>query len=84
MPELSRFDGIIVRMYYNDYPPPHFHVAYGDYKAKIAIGDWEVLRGRLPPRAMARVADWAESHRNELLSAWTRTMNHLPPNPIES
>nr|HQI76050.1 DUF4160 domain-containing protein [Candidatus Latescibacterota bacterium] len=51
MPELSRFFGITVRMYYNDHEPPHFHVFYGDFEALIEVGSLHVFRGSLPRRA---------------------------------
>ncbi|WP_324603165.1 DUF4160 domain-containing protein [Thiocapsa marina] len=51
MPEISRFFGIIIAMYYNEHNPPHFHVRYGDYKAEIEIRTLSVLAGKLPPRA---------------------------------
>ena len=52
MPEISRFLGIIIAMYYNDHAPPHFHVKYGDIEAVIAIDTGEVVEGRLPPRVL--------------------------------
>lgn len=71
-------------MFYNDHPPPHFHIEYGDFKAKIAIGNREIIRGRLPSRVLARVSDWAVLHETELLDAWRRTMNHVPPRKIDA
>jgi Domain of unknown function (DUF4160) len=52
MSELSRFYGLIIRMYYDDHPPPHFHVQYGEYKAKITIDTSTVLKGYVPARAL--------------------------------
>src|ERR1035441_2734223 len=52
MPEISRFFGIIVQMYYSDHDPPHFHVRYSGHKALIAIETLALLRGRLSPRAL--------------------------------
>ena len=48
MPTISRFYGITIRMFYNDHPPPHFHVEYGEFKAEMAIETLQVLAGRLP------------------------------------
>ncbi len=83
MPELCRFAGIVIRMYYNDYPPPHFHAEYGDPKAKIEIKTLEVLRGQLPTRQRALVIEWATARESELLLAFERAMSHTPAGKIE-
>ncbi len=57
MPEVSRFYGIIVKMYFNDHAPPHFHAFYGENEALISITTLAVLAGRLPPRAMGLVTE---------------------------
>lgn len=62
MPELSRFFGIIVMMFYDDHPPPHFHVRYGSQKAIVAIEALALLDGRLSPRALGMVMEWAALH----------------------
>jgi hypothetical protein len=69
MPELSRFLGIVIAMYYRDHPPPHFHAIYADHEAVIDIGTGEVT-GWLPQRALAAVQEWRNLHVSELLSAW--------------
>ena len=71
MPEISRFLGIVIRMYLEDHPPPHFHASYGDYEVTVGIQSG-VVRGRFPKRAMRFVLDWAELHRDELLDAWNK------------
>ena len=58
MPELCRFFGIIITMFYNDHAPPHFHVRYGEHKAIMAIDSLMLLEGHLPPRALGLVAEW--------------------------
>ena len=63
MPEISRFFGIVIRMFYNDHAPPHFHASYGDREALIEIETLGVYRGDLPRRAMALVLEWALLHR---------------------
>ncbi len=83
MPELCRFAGIVIRMDYNDYPPPHFHAEYGDHKAKIEIKTLEVLRGQLPTRQRALVIEWATARVSELLLAFERAMSHTPTGKIE-
>jgi len=70
MPELSRFLGIVVFMYFNDHNPPHFHVEYGDHQASIAIENLSVLEGGLPSRVLGYVIEWASLHRKELMDDW--------------
>jgi len=71
MPEISRFLGIIIAMYYNDHAPPHFHAKYGDHEAVIAIDNGEVVEGRLPRRVLGLVQEWREFHIIELAEDWT-------------
>ncbi len=70
MPEISRFLGIIVTMYFNEHNPPHFHARYGEHKAEIAIETLSLIAGRLPPRVLGLVMEWAALHRAELLEDW--------------
>ena len=72
MPELSRFFGIIIRMFYSDHEPAHFHAIYGEYEALIEIDTLAIFRGSLPRRALALVLEWAALHRNELRDDWRR------------
>jgi len=72
MPEISRFLGMIIAMFYNDHAPPHFHVRYGDFRASVGIDPPIVLEGRLPPRVLGLVTEWATLHREELLADWER------------
>ncbi|PVE44168.1 DUF4160 domain-containing protein [Limnohabitans planktonicus] len=70
MPEISRFFGIIITMYYDDHNPPHFHVRYNEHKAEISISNLALLAGRLPPRVMGMVMEWASLHQTELVADW--------------
>jgi len=70
VPEISRFFGIVVSMYYREHPPPHFHVRYGGDKALIGIESFTLLQGRLTPRVLGLVVEWASLHRDELLEDW--------------
>ena len=70
MPELSRFLGIVILMYFDDHSPPHFHVKYNDYRAKISIKDLTLLDGKLPPRVLGLAMEWAGLHKDELLENW--------------
>jgi uncharacterized protein DUF4160 len=83
MPEISRFFGIIITMYYSDHQPPHFHVRYGDHKAQLTIEAISILNGRLPPRVYGLVAEWAMEHQDELRENWQRVQNETPPNKID-
>jgi Domain of unknown function (DUF4160) len=69
-PEISRFLGIIVAMYYNEHNPPHFHARYGDHKIEIAIKTLSILAGKLPPKALGLVMEWATQHQDELMTDW--------------
>jgi hypothetical protein len=71
MPEISRFFGIIIRMYFNDHLPPHFHAEYGEYMAELSIETLDVVRGYLPHRVLGLVLEWAAIHREELRADWT-------------
>ena len=70
MPEICRFLGIVISMYFNEHNPPHFHVRYNDYRAVMEIQTLNVLDGALPARVRGLVEEWAELHRVELLAMW--------------
>ena len=76
MPILSVFFGIIVRMWHDDHPPPHFHAIYGEFDAQIAIDTLEVVRGSLPRRVQVLVIEWAMAHRPALRENWRRAERH--------
>ena len=78
MPEISRFYGIIIRMYWSDHVPPHFHAIYGEYVAEIVIETFAIKKGYLPPKALALVVEWASIHKNELLENWQNAQNITP------
>ena len=86
MPEISRFYGIVIKMYFADHAPPHFHAEYAEYEARVAIDNLAVLTGELPPRAMGLVAEWASLHQQELQTLWERAtkleaLNRIDPLP---
>jgi hypothetical protein len=83
MPTISSFFGIVVRMYYDDHPPPHFHVYSGDQSATIAIDTLEVTEGRLSRRTLSLVLEWASEHRAELRTNWALAESHRPLNRID-
>jgi len=83
MPELCRFFGMIITMFYEDHAPPHFHVRYGEHKAIIAIASLALLEGYLPPRALGLVAEWGALHRDELNDDWTLAEQRAPLKKIK-
>ncbi len=78
MPEISRFFGIIITLYYDDHSPPHFHVRYGDQRAIIEIATLAFIEGSLSPRVRGLVVEWAALHRSELMDDWNLAMQHAP------
>src|SRR5580704_14477450 len=72
MPTISAFYGILIRMFFNDHAPPHFHARYGDFEATIDLSTLEVSQGQLPRRALSLVQEWAIIHREELRQRSTR------------
>ncbi len=75
MPQISRFFGIIISMFYDEHNPPHFHATYGEFSAEIGINDLNVLVGKLPSRVLGLVIEWASMHQPELLENWSRIEN---------
>ena len=82
MPTISEFFGIIIRMYFNDHPPPHFHTYYGEAEAVYTIQTLEVLEGGLPRRAHNLVLEWASASRVELMANWNQARQSQPLSPI--
>lgn len=82
MPEICRFYGIVIQMYFDDHPPAHFHARYGSDQAVVTIDSPAVLHGRLPTRAQNLVMEWAELRQEELRRAWTRAQNLESPGKI--
>jgi len=72
MPEISRFFGIIIKMFFDEHNPPHFHAEYGGDVALIDIHNLSVFSGRLPPRVIGLVIEWATVHQPELFVDWDR------------
>lgn len=78
MPEISRFYGVVIRMYHRDHAPPHLHAEYGGAEALVALDTLAVLEGALPPRALGLVVEWAALHRDELRATWERARRLEP------
>jgi len=83
MPEVSRFYGIVIKIFYDDHNPPHFHAEYGEYEVLVNINTLALIGGRLPARALGMVTEWASLHQQELLEAWERAKRLQPPGQIE-
>jgi Domain of unknown function (DUF4160) len=78
VPIVSLFFGIVIRMYFDDHPPPHFHAAYQGFEAFVRIEDGEVIHGSLPKKAARIVRQWALDHHDELMANWLRGEALLP------
>lgn len=82
MPVISRFYGIIIRMYFQqkEHNPPHIHALYEENVAAIDIQSGDILEGNLPPKALAMVREWIAIHKNDLLNMWeTQEFKQLTP-----
>lgn len=82
MPEISRFLGIVIAMFYSDHAPPHFHARYGEHEVTVRIGDG-VVDGRFPRRALSLLLEWYALHREELRDNWERARTRKPLQRIE-
>ena len=83
MPEICRFYGIVIKMFWSDHPPPHFHVEYGSYQAVIAIKTLGLLYGSLPARALGMTVEWAAARQKELMELWRLAENNQPLRSLE-
>jgi hypothetical protein len=81
MPEISRFLGIIIAMFYRDHSPAHFHAIYGEYEVTVEI-DSGIINGRFPKRALRLVFEWLELYKDELLGNWRLAEQRRPLNKI--
>ena len=78
MPEISRFFGIIIYMFFKDHAPPHFHVKYGDYNAIIDIENAEIIDGYIPLKQLKLVQAWAIIHKEELVNNFNALSSDTP------
>lgn len=78
MPELSRFFGIVIGLFYREHGRPHFHAVYGEFEAVLDIETGTVIAGQLPRRALALVQEWHDLHKGELLENWELARQHQP------
>ena len=82
MPELCRFLGIVIAMYYRDHGPPHFHAIYGGFEVTVEIATG-IVQGDFPPRALSHVQEWRQLHKAELLADWELARRSEPLKRIE-
>ena len=83
MPQISYFLGVIIRMFYRDHNPPHFHAIYADFEGIIDIEKNELIGGELPPRVLGIVIEWTAIHQVELMQNWERARQQEPLLDIE-
>ena len=83
MPIISKFYGIKILMFYDDHNPPHFHVKYGEYHARIIINNLEIIEGELSNRALKMVMEWAKLHKGEIAQDWNLAKEHKNLNYID-
>lgn len=82
MPVISRFYGIIIRMYFlqSEHNPPHIHAIYNEDVAAIDFMTGDIIEGHLPPKALNLVSEWLALHKEELKHMWdTQEFKQLPP-----
>ena len=78
MPTIAYFLGIAVRMFFNDHDPPHFHVRYQGFQARIRIADGSVIDGRLPPTVARLLREWTALRRDALSRNWNAARTDRP------
>ena len=81
MPEVTRFYGIVIYIYFaREHNPPHFHAAYNGKEGAFSIETLEMLYGNLPNKAQTLVKEWASMHQKELMTMWdTKIRQKLQP-----
>lgn len=82
MPEISRFLGIVIRMYFREHEPAHFHAEYGEYEITVDI-ETGVVTGKFPRRALFAVLEWYVLHKDALMANWRAAINRKPLSKIE-
>jgi hypothetical protein len=83
LPTISVFYGIVIQMFWRDHAPPHFHALYAEHEALVDVREVRILRGSLPPRALAMVLEWAAQHQRELMEDWSLCSQLKAPRRID-
>ena len=81
MPEVTRFYGIIIKIFLTrEHNPPHFHAVYGEFTGLFDIQSLEMLEGDLPPKAQTLIQEWAGLYKADLMTMWdSKYLKKLPP-----
>lgn len=81
MPEITRFYGIVIKIFFrNEHNPPYIHAIYGEHNGLIDISTLEMIEGDLPSKALELVKEWAGMYRKELMAMWNdKVLQKLPP-----
>lgn len=83
MPTISMFYGILIKMFFDDHAPPHFHAEYAEYELVVTISPIKIIRGEAPKRVKSMVLEWTALHQEELLADWNLCKNECTPVRIE-
>jgi hypothetical protein len=83
MPTVAIVDGVRIIFFWNDHPPPHFHVEFADHRGQISLETLELLEGSLPTAKLAAIRLWASSRRKELMECWDKARNSEHPGKVE-
>lgn len=78
MPEISRFLGIVIYMYFDEHSPPHFHAKYGPHEIVVYLEDG-IVEGKFPRRSLRHVLEWYDLNRERLVLDWDLVQNHKQP-----
>ena len=76
MPEIARFYGIVIKLFFGNHPPPHFHAVYGEYVGLFHIDTLEMIEGDIPRREKKLIHEWAVIHKDELKTMWNKQEFH--------
>ncbi len=81
MPEITRFYGIVIKIFFlREHNPPHFHAVYGEYNGIFEIETLKMLEGDLPKKAQNLITEWALNYQKELMKMWNeKQLQKLPP-----
>lgn len=82
MPTVAIVDGVRIVFYWNDHPPPHFHVEFSGHKGQFSIETAALLEGSLPANKVATISRWAVAHRQELLECWEKARRNEHPGKV--
>lgn len=77
MPEISRFLGVVISMFYDEHSPPHFHADYGEYSITVEIKSG-IIEGKFPRRALKAVLEWHELNKDRLMEDWELARGREP------